>query len=79
MKIGGWKTRSAFERYALVAQSDTDVDSAAPVAAKRQVDLWHFLWTLQCDVEGQPAGDSGFFSVCSSSFSVLINSRSRFP
>ncbi len=24
MKIGGWKTRSVFERYAIVAQSDIE-------------------------------------------------------
>jgi hypothetical protein len=34
MKMGGWKTRSVFERYAIVAESDMD-DSIERVEALR--------------------------------------------
>jgi hypothetical protein len=34
MKIGGWKTRSVFERYAIVAQSDVE-DAVAKLEERR--------------------------------------------
>ena len=46
MKIGGWRTRSVFERYAIVAQSDIidamlkleAQDTAAPAPAQADVE-----------------------------------------
>jgi len=46
MKIGGWRTRSVFERYAIVAQSDIKdamlkleaQDTAAPAPAQADVE-----------------------------------------
>ena len=46
MKIGGWRTRSVFERYAIVAQSDIKdamlkleaQDTAIPVPAQADVE-----------------------------------------
>ena len=37
MKIGGWKTRSVFERYAIVSQSDIR-DAMAKLEAGQQQD-----------------------------------------
>jgi hypothetical protein len=37
MKIGGWKTRSVFERYAIVSQSDI-CDAMAQLEAGQQRD-----------------------------------------
>jgi hypothetical protein len=37
MKIGGWKTRSVFERYAIVSQSDI-CDAMAKLEAGQQRD-----------------------------------------
>jgi hypothetical protein len=37
MKIGGWKTRSVFERYAIVSQSDIR-DAMAKLEAAQQRD-----------------------------------------
>jgi hypothetical protein len=37
MKIGGWKTRSVFERYAIVSQSDI-CDAMATLEAGQQRD-----------------------------------------
>ena len=37
MKIGGWKTRSVFERYAIVSQTDIR-DAMTSLQAKQQSD-----------------------------------------
>jgi hypothetical protein len=49
MKIGGWRTRSVFERYAIVAQSDIQ-------DAMQKLENMHSLNHSQSDTTDRQAG-----------------------
>jgi hypothetical protein len=47
MKIGGWRTRSVFERYAIVDQNDTAAAMKNPPGKRQKAENCYSLVTVQ--------------------------------